>query len=826
MKKHHAKKTLSLFLALLMLITAVPLTAVPAAAAGGTLTPNGWAIISSNGQRVNTGTGTFTVCNDGTQDAISVGFIDFDISEINGTVSNAKLTVAGKNTGDNNNYNTEAFLEIFSIPQGKRPNVSGATSNQFGNIFGTSGFYPNTYDNANNAKNTLGVLGQPAIGVMKTKDMHDGNTATYNFDISEAINKAKNAGQNKLCLAFLNPKAYRGSPIWSDINVYYNTANITYTEVGTKDVGLSKGTALYNGNGGNTRGSETRLTVCNDGSANNTVASFVKFDISGIPSNVASVVFSTNVSVAGDSNSNAYAEVYSVAPNKYPASGNEWQTTNNFDKILSSGGSSAYNTAKDYFSDLMTKVGTLKTSQTGSISFDITEAVRNAKNAGQTELCLMLINPQSYNNGSGGWSDIYINPQQTKLVCKESTDASSLGNFGSGLYYLRLTYNVPGNYWDNNPHKAYYRINYKKMNGTGEEATIDIPINKSTFNSSGDKVFDYVIDGYPTSVKTVYNNMDRTKTVIYTVTDVKVGYAIDKYPTSPSVVKSSFNKGNMGTGTWSGEGDFATFNNDGFPYAKTFDWKTSPAETFVPYVGSNSVSAAVVAKDQYGVVMGTEYTATVQKFAKDNTISPITSTGLTVSQSYKSDYTVNVADSARVANTDYFYGRLTVDVADANTSQVGANSRNFKIINQKETVTIDPNGGELSNTNYQIYYGSPLNAEINKTLNGYAYPPTGTREGYALKGIYSSATGTNKIADDEKIWSNTSYYAQWQANVYTVTFLDADGNVFATQPVEYGKGATAPVNPPKKAYDAENHYDFTGWDTDFSNVKSDLTVSP
>ena len=825
MKKHHAKKSLSLFLALLMLITAIPLTAVPAAAAGGTLYKSDWAIISSNGQRWSDSAGTFTVCNDGSSDSTSVGFIDFDISGISGTVD-ATLTVAGKNTGNNGNYNGEAFLEIFSIDPSSRPGVSEATKDFFGNLFGATSWSGEfkSYTRANNAKKMLGIENQPALGVMRSKEMDNGQTATYKIDVSEAINNAKRDGRQKLCLVFLNPRSYNGTPSWSDINVFYNAANITYTEAGSNDVALSKGTALYNGNGGNPRGTETRLTVCNDGSANNTVASFLKFDISGIPSSIPSVVFSTNVSVAGDSNSNAYAEVYSVAPNKYPASNNDWQTTNNFSTILGSGGSNAYNTAKNYFSDLMTKVGTLKTSQTGSVSFDITAAVKAAKTANQNELCLMLINPQSYNNGTGGWSDIYINPQQTKLTYSESTGSNAYGNFNTGKYYVKLVAEIRNGYWWNNlVNEAWIGFYYRPNNGTGEEVHVDMPVAYGTFNNtSSDIVLEYVLDGFPTRIDIDCGGIASTNNFECWPKSLEVGSSAGNYT---SLTGYDY------TGIWKlslqGQNTRKTvienIPNAQYPYAKTFDWKTEPAETFVPYVGSNSVSAAVVAKDQYGVVMGTEYTPTINKLNKNS--ATISNSGLSCEKKNTADFTVSVAESAKVENTDSFQGHLLVKVKSANNSQLSQDGKRFKIENQKEHVTIDENGGKLSKSSYNIYYGSALNAEINKAINdNVAWPPTGTREGYTLEGIYGK-TIQSKIEDTEIIKNDEQYEARWAINKYTVTFLKADGTVLETRTVNHGGAATAPTAP-TKAPDAENHYSFKEWDTDFSNVKSDLDVKP
>lgn len=53
---------------------------------------------------------------------------------------------------------------------------------------------------------------------------------------------------------------------------------------------------------------------------------------------------------------------------------------------------------------------------------------------------------------------------------------------------------------------------------------------------------------------------------------------------------------------------------------------------------------------------------------------------------------------------------------------------------------------------------------------------------------------------------------------FTVTFMDFDDSVISTQTVEAGEAATAPSSPSRVGYT------FTGWDKDFSNIVSDLTV--
>ena len=54
---------------------------------------------------------------------------------------------------------------------------------------------------------------------------------------------------------------------------------------------------------------------------------------------------------------------------------------------------------------------------------------------------------------------------------------------------------------------------------------------------------------------------------------------------------------------------------------------------------------------------------------------------------------------------------------------------------------------------------------------------------------------------------------------YIVTFVDYDGTVLKTENVEEGQAATAPIEPTREGYD------FTGWDKDFENIETDITIT-
>ena len=106
------------------------------------------------------------------------------------------------------------------------------------------------------------------------------------------------------------------------------------------------------------------------------------------------------------------------------------------------------------------------------------------------------------------------------------------------------------------------------------------------------------------------------------------------------------------------------------------------------------------------------------------------------------------------------------------------------------------------------------NNEVMKTedvnYNGTAQAPDTTKEGYAF--INWSTSFVNVIYD-------LNVYANYQINVYTVTFKDYDGSIISEADAEYMTTAIAPSDPKRTGWT------FVGWDTDISGVKSDLTVT-
>ena len=76
------------------------------------------------------------------------------------------------------------------------------------------------------------------------------------------------------------------------------------------------------------------------------------------------------------------------------------------------------------------------------------------------------------------------------------------------------------------------------------------------------------------------------------------------------------------------------------------------------------------------------------------------------------------------------------------------------------------------------------------------------------------------------VTGNVSLVAQWDSNVYTVTFMNGDV-VFDTQQVTHGEKATAPATNPTKAAPEDGSvlkYEFRGWDKDLDAIITSDTV--
>lgn len=92
------------------------------------------------------------------------------------------------------------------------------------------------------------------------------------------------------------------------------------------------------------------------------------------------------------------------------------------------------------------------------------------------------------------------------------------------------------------------------------------------------------------------------------------------------------------------------------------------------------------------------------------------------------------------------------------------------------------------------------------------------KEGYTGR-LYRDADFLKPLTKDSKVKNGDTVYVKWTINKYTVTFMDGETMLKTFTNVQHGDTVTAPEVPKK---DGKT---FKGWDKDFSNVTSDLTIN-
>lgn len=75
------------------------------------------------------------------------------------------------------------------------------------------------------------------------------------------------------------------------------------------------------------------------------------------------------------------------------------------------------------------------------------------------------------------------------------------------------------------------------------------------------------------------------------------------------------------------------------------------------------------------------------------------------------------------------------------------------------------------------------------------------------------------IGDFTEVTENRTIYARYEINAYTVRFLDWDGEELSVQTVGHGYAANEPAEPEREGYV------FTGWDAQFSSITADTDVN-
>ena len=123
---------------------------------------------------------------------------------------------------------------------------------------------------------------------------------------------------------------------------------------------------------------------------------------------------------------------------------------------------------------------------------------------------------------------------------------------------------------------------------------------------------------------------------------------------------------------------------------------------------------------------------------------------------------------------------------------------------------------------YEVSYYNWDGSLLQSGWYNYGYYPTYTSsEPWRDADAQYTYTFSGWSPEVDVVTGTASYYAQFSETLrqYEVTFLDWDAIVLKQELVDYGASATAPDNPKREGYD------FVGWDTDYSYIISDLTVT-
>lgn len=124
----------------------------------------------------------------------------------------------------------------------------------------------------------------------------------------------------------------------------------------------------------------------------------------------------------------------------------------------------------------------------------------------------------------------------------------------------------------------------------------------------------------------------------------------------------------------------------------------------------------------------------------------------------------------------------------------------------KYTVTLDANGGRVTNDTYNVEYGSDYRVSV-PTLSGYEF--IGWYDGVSdTAKRYAAADGWSVEKYD--VLDNITLYAHWEKIRITVTFDSTGGTAVAKQKYDYGDTLVLPEAPTKQGYTFDGWYSQDG----------------
>lgn len=138
------------------------------------------------------------------------------------------------------------------------------------------------------------------------------------------------------------------------------------------------------------------------------------------------------------------------------------------------------------------------------------------------------------------------------------------------------------------------------------------------------------------------------------------------------------------------------------------------------------------------------------------------------------------------------------------------------------TIRLDAvsNGGNIETTEYVVNCG--LKEMVDFPAGNYI----AKKEGYNFLGWNISKNASSGSKNTMSVPLNSTVYAIFAVTKYNVYFANpVTLQTITVQEVAHGGAATAPVMNRFLKKDVDKHYVFTGWDKDFSNITSGITVN-
>ena len=358
---------------------------------------------------------------------------------------------------------------------------------------------------------------------------------------------------------------------------------------------------------------------------------------------------------------------------------------------------------------------------------------------------------------------------------------------------------------------AQYTYTFKGWDTEPVKATADATYTATYTETLNKYVITWVVDGVTTTDEVEYGTLPTFSGSTDKAADAQYTYTFKGWDTEPVAV--------VGDATYT-----ATYTETLNKYTVTWVVDGTSTTTEVEYgkVPSFDGTPAKAPDDQYTYTFSGWTPAVVAVTGDATYTATFTNTPNTVSITFKVDGQADVTLVVKIGETPVYPNGTPVKAADAQYTYTFKGWDKTVAAATEDAIYTAQFDATVRKYMVTFKYGHNIVLPMYVTYGQAATAPTNTDKAptaqytYTFEGWdvdFSNITGTLVV---------TAKYTE-TVRSYTVTFNYGDGKT-ETVTVEYGKGATAPTDTDKAATETAT-YTFKGWDADFSEITSDLTVN-